>query len=330
MLARKCLALFALVLSTQLLAQGTAPQILSVEEDSSGTQITIRGTGFGSSLPTVWLAGNRLKVTANSDNSIMAKVPEGTVAGAYLLRVERVQPRGNAFFAAAIGQIGPIGPTGQTGPRGIPGAQGLPGLQGLTGSQGPTGLQGLRGEAGPAGPQGPRGPNGNPGPSGPQGPAGGQVWVSNIHLPPLVNNGDLFLFPAIGTGAPPIPPVDVVAGLLPVPQSCTIRNLRVTALGTRGASTAGVAVFIASNATVNPDSVIEYFLTLLENKPPTAQGAPVPHCTLTSSLTGAPVSCTSSTAYAVDTSESLGLGVYGFDNALDYDGARLLVSFTCE
>jgi Collagen triple helix repeat (20 copies)/IPT/TIG domain len=148
------------------------PVIETVTENSPGTAITIKGTGFGSKLPNVTLGTAELTVTASTNTSITANLPSGTPAGTYLLTVQNQNTHLFSLFTATIGQIGPIGPQGPAGPAG---PMGSPGINGPAGPPGPTGAIGPAGPAGstgPAGPIGPQGLNGTPGPAGANGPAG--------------------------------------------------------------------------------------------------------------------------------------------------------------
>lgn len=180
-----------------LTAQPNQPaSILSVTENTQGTEITINGNHFGKETPKVFLGATKLTVTASSDTSITADLPANTAAGAYLLGVDTGHWQGFLAFTAAVGQIGPTGATGPQGPAGPAGPAGAPGVQGppgptgqtgavgpagpvgQTGAAGPQGLQGAPGAAGPAGAVGPAGPQGAAGPAGvagavgPAGPAG--------------------------------------------------------------------------------------------------------------------------------------------------------------
>jgi hypothetical protein len=111
-------ALPLLAISGLCAAQGIhSPYILSVTENTGGTQITINGDKFGVKPPIVTLDGTALAVVSSTDTSITAQLPTGIAAGAYLLTVENKDRRGDddhrtAFFEAAIGAIGQTGPQG--------------------------------------------------------------------------------------------------------------------------------------------------------------------------------------------------------------------------
>ena len=116
-------ALPLLAISALSAAQGIhSPYILSVTENTAGTQITINGNQFGVNAPMVTLDGTALPVVSSTDTSATAQLPTGIAAGAYLLTVESNDRRGDAdhrtaFFEAAIGAIGQTGPQGPQGPR---------------------------------------------------------------------------------------------------------------------------------------------------------------------------------------------------------------------
>jgi hypothetical protein len=184
MLRREMFLTAVLLGGSLLAAQVTAPVILKAMENRAGTQITITGSGFGSATPKVKLGSTALTLNRFNANTIVADLPDGIAAGAYLLAVENMSTRSTAVFAAAIGQIGPTGPigpagttgpkgaTGPAGPTGTAGAQGPAGAKGATGATGPQGLTGTTGAIGPAGPLGAKGDTGATGAAGPQGATG--------------------------------------------------------------------------------------------------------------------------------------------------------------
>jgi hypothetical protein len=155
-------------------APPVTPIINSAQGDLSAHTITISGTGFGSTQPTVSLNAIPLPVTSFSSTAIKATLPSGLNLGSYHLAVT------NSSFNIAqmdvtLGTIGPVGPQGPQGPAGNPGSTGAVGPQGATGpagSQGPAGAVGPQGATGPAGPKGDTGSIGPVGPQGTQGPAG--------------------------------------------------------------------------------------------------------------------------------------------------------------
>ena len=137
-------------------APPVTPIINSAQADLSAHTITISGTGFGSTQPTVSLNAIPLPVTSFSSTAIKATLPSGLNVGSYHLAVT------NSSFNIAqmdvtLGTIGPVGPQGP---------QGLPGTTGPAGSQGPADAVGPQGATGPAGP---KGDTASIGPVGPQG-----------------------------------------------------------------------------------------------------------------------------------------------------------------
>ncbi len=132
--------------------------------------------------PRVTLGNSELPVINYSRNLITAALPQGILAGDYLLSVSTGRgSKNNDSYALTIGAVGPTGPQGEqgeTGPQGPIGLTGPEGPQGPAGPQGVPGPQGIagpvgpEGEQGPAGPQGPKGDKGDQGEQGPQGLAG--------------------------------------------------------------------------------------------------------------------------------------------------------------
>jgi hypothetical protein len=178
----------AVVTHAQAQGKGPASQlvILSAAADRATETLTVRGRGFGSHAPTVFLEEFTLTVVSATDAQLIVHLPEAVADGSYLLTVVRgPSPHDRDVFHLAIQSpqivTGPAGPQGETGPQGPQGETGPQGPQGETGPQGPqgeTGPQGPQGETGPQGPQGdtgPQGPQGDVGPQGavgPEGPAG--------------------------------------------------------------------------------------------------------------------------------------------------------------
>ncbi len=93
------------------------PSILNVTENAAGTLITIDGNGFGKAAPKVMLDGAPLVVTTSTNTKVIATLPSGLAAGAYLLTVDL-----SAFEVV----IGPAGPTGRRGSRDPQGPRDLP------------------------------------------------------------------------------------------------------------------------------------------------------------------------------------------------------------
>jgi len=154
--------------------------ITTVDIDDMQQRIFIFGSNFGTSLPTVSLAGEPLSVVSNDSSTIVATLPATflTNPGSHQLMVTTtIRPASTVTFSVTIGVQGPKGDTGVTGDKGDKGDTGLQGLTGATGPQGPkgdTGPVGLMGPAGPKGDTGPQGPKGDTGPAGAMGT--GMVW----------------------------------------------------------------------------------------------------------------------------------------------------------
>jgi hypothetical protein len=147
--------------------------IFSAQADFSAHTISISGTNFGSTQPTVNLDAMQLAVTAFSPIAIKATLPAGLGPGSYhLLVTSSGSPSRTGQLDVTLGIAGPVGPTGPTGPTGATGATGPTGLTGATGATGTPGPQGPQGAVGPPGLPGPQGVAGPPGPLGPQGATG--------------------------------------------------------------------------------------------------------------------------------------------------------------
>jgi hypothetical protein len=332
---RSSLAISILVASSALLMaedqdrDDRHPVILEVIENLAGTQITIDGSNFGTSLPKVWLANTSLTVTSSTATSIIASLPAGLPAGAYLLRVETDHPHLTGFFAADLGQVGPagpqgpagvqgfpgpIGPPGTPGPIGPPGPQGAPGPVGPIGPAGATGAQGPAGAVGPMGPQGPTGAMGNPGPTGPAGPPAGQIWSSNFLLPatitPVMSSNGIVALPSGNAG---VASQNVAQSVLQVPQNCTGSAFKAVQFGAAGNSTAVVAL-----AAGTPSTVAGNFLN-----------STLFFCTLTAN-NGGFSSCSGSGNPFLQAGQLISIALVQFSNLPDFQYARLLVSFSCQ
>lgn len=227
MISRKYIAIPILLACAALVAaedhdqdHNPLPVITNVVENTAGTQITINGRGFGTPTPDVSLAGTALTVVSNTETSIVANLPSGTPAGAYLVRVEREHPHLGTWFEAAIGQIGATGP------------------------QGPQGVQGMTGPAGPAGPQGPQGL------VGPQGPVGGQIWSSNFVLPATLTPYEVTHAVVALPSGPSNASESIAASALQVPQNCTATNFSATQFGAAGTSSATVLLAVATPSSI--------------------------------------------------------------------------------
>ena len=173
-LMRKVLTVWLLTISMFVFAAASAyaaatPTISSASINYSTNQITIKGSGFPTSKPSVVFNGTTLTVVGTpTSTSITATLPTGVAQGTYTLTVST-----SAVFDVTYGAVGPQGPqgaTGATGPAGPRGAIGLTGATGATGPAGPQGAIGLTGATGATGAtglQGPAGPQGATGPTGP-------------------------------------------------------------------------------------------------------------------------------------------------------------------
>lgn len=164
-----------LAVATPARAQNNVQAIKSAKMDYVQNTITILGSNFGNSTPTVTLGGVTLANVSYNPvaQQIVATLPSGLSAGSYLLTVARAGNDTLTFHvtlgaAGPQGPQGPVGADGAQGPIGPQGPQGPTGLAGPAGPQGPAGATGAEGPAGPAGPQGlqgPAGPQGSPGPA---------------------------------------------------------------------------------------------------------------------------------------------------------------------
>jgi Collagen triple helix repeat (20 copies) len=120
------------------------PVITSAVTNFTTGQMTIRGSAFGTVLPSVKLDGMVATVVSHTVTMVVCNLPSGIGPGSYLLQLTNNSPNPalSVFFAATMGATGPAGPTGPHGP---------------TGPQGPAGATGPQGAVGPQGPQGPSG-----------------------------------------------------------------------------------------------------------------------------------------------------------------------------
>ena len=129
----------------------TLPLISSVQLNlPSAGKITINGTGFGMTKPTVTVGGTSLFINDGFNNTrIVADAPSPLpAAGDYLLVVTNTSSR---LFGVLTITIGGVGPQGPIGPTGQPGSQGPKGDKGDAGAQGIQGIQGEKGEKGEKG-----------------------------------------------------------------------------------------------------------------------------------------------------------------------------------
>ena len=126
------------------------PTIVSATADFAvqPPQLTITGTYFGSSKPTVNLDGLPLSVTTFTATNIVAQLSANQAAGSFLLQVKTASGQ-LAAFDATLGTTGPQGVAGPQGPQGPQGPGGPQGPQGVSGQAGPQGTTGSQGPAGP-------------------------------------------------------------------------------------------------------------------------------------------------------------------------------------
>ncbi|MGA3194981.1 MAG: IPT/TIG domain-containing protein, partial [Terriglobales bacterium] len=170
-----------LLLTSLLAAAAPQPVVNSdiINYGVSPNEITINGSAFSTSgtAPTVLFNNiNVAPLVSFTNKQIVARLPAGTPAGSYRLRITNSQ--GNFYeFDVTCGATGPQGPQGAIGPAG---------------PQGPQGAQGATGPNGPQGSQGPQGATGQTGPTGAQGPPG-ITFVSTVLVSPVgtpVQNGN--------------------------------------------------------------------------------------------------------------------------------------------
>ncbi|MGD0885739.1 MAG: hypothetical protein ABSA46_12890 [Thermodesulfovibrionales bacterium] len=188
---RKLLTVWLLIISMFVLAAASAyaastPTISSASINYSTNQITIKGSAFPTSKPSVVFNGTTLTVVGTpTATSITATLPSGVAQGTYTLTVST-----SAAFDVTYGAVGPQGPQGATGATGPAGPQGI---QGPAGPQGPIGLTGQQGPQGLQGPIGATGATGSVGPIGPPGVANGitQAVHGTFQIPAASGGPDL-------------------------------------------------------------------------------------------------------------------------------------------
>jgi hypothetical protein len=155
------------VLPTSASAASAQLVISAAAADAANGTVTIRGINLlgnagGRKAATILLGGYGapLPIVSMSATEIVAALPAGVAAGAYLLTVDYGNDASFDEAWVTIGATGPKGPKGDTGATGAAGPQGTPGPKGDTGATGP------KGDAGPQGPKGDTGPQGPPGTGG--------------------------------------------------------------------------------------------------------------------------------------------------------------------
>jgi IPT/TIG domain len=345
-------------------AQGIhSPYILSVTENTAGTQITINGNEFGVRTPKVTLDGTALTVVSSTNASVTAKLPTGIAAGAYLLTVENEDRHGDdehrtAFFEAAIGAIGqtgpqgpqgPMGPMGLTGPQGATGPQGTPGATGAqgpqgtpgaTGAQGPQGTPGATGAQGPQGATGAQGPQGVPGATGPQGATGatgatgpqgptgptGAPGATGAAGTNGVDGGLVFSANLLFENNPNTA-VGYAVGVNPFQENTgPLTIIPETLLAVPSACTAGnftVTVIGAAGT-----STAAAFLGSTSDPTGNANEGGALSCVITAN-NGATVSCSSASTASLPAGTYVNFVVESFTHASDFSGARAFMRFIC-
>ena len=139
----------------------STPNASSTLNTSSTQQtLTIEGVNLGSGAASVMLgAFGPLTVVSQTADRLVVALPNGLVAGNYVLSVQIGKGGGNVDESVVtIGAVGPTGPAGPAGSQGSPGPAGPAGATGPAGSAGPQGAAGATGAIGPVGPMGPAGP----------------------------------------------------------------------------------------------------------------------------------------------------------------------------
>ena len=94
------------------------PVITSAVTNFTTGQMTIRGSAFGTVVPSVKLDGMVATVISHTVTMVVCNLPSGIAPGSYLLQLTNTSasPALSVFFAATIGATGPAGPTGPHGP----------------------------------------------------------------------------------------------------------------------------------------------------------------------------------------------------------------------
>jgi Collagen triple helix repeat (20 copies)/IPT/TIG domain len=352
-------ALLLLAVPGLVAAQGNhSPSILSVTENTAGTQITISGNNFGGRTPNVTLDGTALTVVSSTQTSITATLPSGIPAGAYLMTVENEDRRGDddhrtAFFEAAIGAIGqtgpqgpqgPMGPMGLTGPQGAqgpqgtpgapgppgaPGAQGPQGATGATGAQGPQGATGAQGPQGVPGATGPQGATGATGATGPQGPTGptGATGATGPAGANGVDGGLVFTANSVFENNPNTA-VGYAIGVNPFQENTGPLTIEPeTLLAVPSACTAAHFTVTVLGA-AGTSSATAFLGTTTDPTGNSNEGGAL-SCVITAN-NGAPVSCSSTSTSSLPAGSYVNFVVEDFTHASDFSGARAFLRFICE
>ena len=134
------ICLLALAMCVPALANAK-PVIDSAVPNYSTNQLTISGSAFGTTTPTVKIDTVALSIVSHTATQIVATLPSGIGSGSFLLSVAAGSATGTFDLTlGAAGPQGPQGPQGVQGPQGPAGAQGPQGAQGAQGAQGPAGI----------------------------------------------------------------------------------------------------------------------------------------------------------------------------------------------
>ena len=103
--------LLALIVSLPVLAH--AATIDNATANYSINQLTITGSGFATTAPTVKINGASVTVVSHNTTKIVVDLPSGLAAGSYLLSV--TQGTTTTSFDLTLGAVGPQGPQGPAG-----------------------------------------------------------------------------------------------------------------------------------------------------------------------------------------------------------------------
>src|SRR5271165_3305739 len=135
-LAAGLLASPASLLLAQASPDTATPKINSAVADFSVSpaQLTIAGSNFGASVPSVTIDLLAAGVISNTATTIVANLPSTVTAGSYFLELTNTASGKTVSFDVTLGATGPEGPAG---PAGRVGSTGATGPQGPQGPQGP-------------------------------------------------------------------------------------------------------------------------------------------------------------------------------------------------
>jgi hypothetical protein len=138
-----------LLLACPLLQASVAAPVITAAEPTYKTnppRLTITGTNFGTSLPSIKIGTVPAAVVSYSNTTVIVDIPTSvsSTPGSYNLSLIRASDKAatTTTFQVTIGAVGPQGPTGATGAQGPKGATGAKGSTGATGPAGPAGPTG--------------------------------------------------------------------------------------------------------------------------------------------------------------------------------------------